>query len=105
MKYEPITLNGETIELYRSTYADNGRLAIVAMCEDGPYGVATVNLSDYWLTNERCAFMDTNNSRALVDRIEELGIGEWTFGQARSGFCTYPEFEFDEEWLATVPTM
>ena len=104
MKYEPITLNGRTIDLRRGVY-DNGRLAIFAECDGAPYGRATVNLPDAWLTGDRCAFMDTNNSRALVDRIEELGIAEWTFAQACSGYCTYPEFQFDEEWLATVPTM
>ena len=83
-----------------TTYQDNGRLAL--MLVDAEYGemysVATVNISDENIANERCAFLDTNNNGdTITDWLEKHGFGKWTGRFGFSGFCIYPEFEFNQD--------
>lgn len=83
-----------------TTYQDNGRLALMLIdAESGEmYSVVTVNLSDENITNERCAFLDTNNNGdTITDWLEKHGFGKWTGGFGFSGFCIYPEFVFNQD--------
>ena len=93
---------GETYDLtfVKSEYTLGG-LAIIAYCEDGPYATVTVWL-DEPVTNERCAYLDTNNCGHLIGWLIKKGYVRQTFRYARSGFCEYPEGMFDEEFLNTL---
>lgn len=84
-------------------YANNGNLyvGIAFFDEDGqpaPWSDLTVNL-DVKCADD-CAFIDTNNNS---DRIVEWLITHqlgWLTGNMRSsGFCMYPEFQFNMEKL------
>lgn len=61
--------------------------------EDGPIARLTT-----WVgatSSENAAYVDTNNCPWAEDFIEKMGIGKPTGNFARSGFCIYPEYEFD----------
>ena len=62
-------------------------------CEDGPYAILTVNLSQKCKPN--CAFVDTNNCPWAENFIEKYKLGMPTGDMKMSGFCIYPEYEFD----------
>ena len=74
-------------------YAENKNLAIQMWCEDGPYAILTVNLSQKCKPN--CAFVDTNNCPWAENFIEKYKLGMPTGDMEMSGFCIYPEYEFD----------
>ena len=74
-------------------YAENKNLAIQMWCEDGPYAILTVNLSQKCKPN--CAFVDTNNCPWAENFIEKYKLGMPTGNMKMSGFCIYPEYEFD----------
>ena len=101
-----ITSYGETydITLAMGKYQENDNLAIQMMAEDKeygcstPYGIMTVNLSVKLPYNK--AFVDTNNLPFIEDFIKENRLGKPTGVTRVSGFCTYPEYEFDLEELA-----
>ena len=85
------------IRFLLSSYEYGGGLAIIMECDDGPYGVLTVNLEDYPTSGNR-AFVDTNNlSDAILDWIEQNNLGQPTGRQGFSGYCIYPEYEFNLE--------
>lgn len=82
-----------------------GELAIVLMslrqgvpCEE--YAVLTVNLDCYTGARTQSgtrAYVDVNNNDHWGCRqfIEKHGLGTPTGQIARSGYCTYPLYEFD----------
>ena len=74
-------------------YAENKNLAIQMWCKDGPYAILTVNLSQKCKPN--CAFVDTNNCPWAENFIEKYKLGMPTGNMEMSGFCIYPEYEFD----------
>lgn len=98
---------GNNYELFfvKTVYAYNNRTAILAVCqEEGesywePYTDVTVNLMET-LSGTTYAFLDTNNSRHLIDWMVAQGLVELTGHEAISGFCTYPEGRFTDEFLA-----
>ena len=94
MNYE-----GNQVKPQFTTYQNNGRLALMLIdTEYGEtYSVLTVNLDDD-ISNERCAFLDTNNCGDYVlTWLEKNNFGKWTGKWGLSGFCSYPEFEFTQE--------
>ena len=44
-----------------------------------------------------CAFVDTNNMPELEDFLVENGIAEFTGLEQKSGYCSYPLYQFDVE--------
>lgn len=79
-----------------------GGLAIQMWCDDGPYATLTVNLHPE-KCKENCAFIDTNNlGNRILGWLEENGIAHWTYRVERSGYCEYPEVEFDADFLASL---
>lgn len=93
-----------------TTYACGGSLAVEALVQEydpdedelpwwESYAGVTVNLPMFPLADDRCAYLDANNSRHLCDWLAEQGLVELTGRTARSGFCTYPEARFDETFL------
>lgn len=90
--------NGERIWFQKGAYADNGTLALLAMCAEGPYAHFTVNLADPALPG--CAFVDTNNlGNGVCSFLMDNGIASPTGREQRSGFCTFPEYMFDPDFL------
>ena len=78
-----------------TTYANNGTLAIQLWCEDGPFAVLTVNISD--AHREGCQYVDTNNCPWAEQFIHDYNLGEPTGNYGMSGFCFYPEYKFNIE--------
>ena len=79
-----------------SSYRYGSGLAIVMWCDNHePYSNLTVNLEDFPTTKNR-AFVDTNNlGEEIVDWIIENDLGELTGRVGVSGYCVYPEVEFN----------
>ena len=85
-----------------ASYAENGNLYVgLIMHDEGypePWSNLTVNLSVPCKAN--CAFIDTNNNgNEIIAWLEENGLGFYTGNLMPSGWCVYPEFEFNMEKL------
>lgn len=95
------TMWGNTQEINFSIekYASNGNLAIQIWSRDEygdlePWSMLTVNLTKKCKPN--CAFIDTNNNgEHIVEWLEKNNLGMPTGNFEVSGFCIYPEFEFN----------
>ena len=58
------------------------------------YTCVTVNLPDGG-RSAGCQFIDTNNNdSSILDWLEENDFGKRTGKEKKSGYCTYPEFNF-----------
>lgn len=84
----------ENCVLYRDEYSNNGHIYIGITDEEGPIADLTVNVPDIFLYPKNCSAVDTNNLREAENVIKQLGIGKLV-GFSRSGFYTYPVYEFD----------
>lgn len=85
-----------------ANYADNGSLYVGLITnEEGypePWSNLTVNLAESSRCKPNCAYIDTNNNGdSIILWLEDNGFGEQTGRLAFSGFCIYPEFEFNME--------
>ena len=91
---------GQTYDLCieRNEYAVRRGMALQLYCvEDGfrePFADLTVNLPGY-LPGEHRAFVDTNNLPEAEELIRKYKLGEPTGRIGYSGYCSYPEYEFD----------
>lgn len=82
-----------------TTYHYGGSLAIQLYYREesyqAPYATLTVNLEDFPTENDK-AFVDTNNlGDEIVDWIVQNDLGELTGRIGFSGYCVYPEVQFD----------
>ncbi len=59
-----------------------------------PYANLTVNLMGY-SCGKNCAYVDTNNFPEAITLISEYKLGKRTGNIGVSGYCNYPEYEFD----------
>lgn len=87
-----------------ANYANNASLYVGLITnEEGypePWQNLTVNLALSKTCKPNCAYIDTNNNGdEIISWLEENGFGEETGRIAISGFCFYPEFEFNMEKL------
>lgn len=94
-KAHPITFN-------IGKYSSNGNLHVgMITFEDGypePWSNLTVNLGVPCKAN--CAFIDVNNNGlAIMEWLTDNHLGRILPREIASGFCIYPEFEFDMERL------
>lgn len=94
-----------TLEFKKCTYQNNGSLAIQVMCrEEGddflePFCRLTVNLA-VPPVRKNCAYIDTNNvPQDLIQMLLDEGVMTFTGVDQMSGWCIYPEAEFNAEWL------
>lgn len=83
-------------------YANNGNLYIGLVCWDEefpePWSDLTVNFDIKCEPNK--AFVDTNNNGSDIERwIVMNKLGMPTGRVCTSGFCTYPEYEFNIDEL------
>ena len=90
------------VTFHLDNYVANGNLYVGLITNtDGyyePWSNLTVNLGIKCAEN--CAFIDTNNNGdGIIDWIEMNGLGMETGRIRQSGFCFYPEFEFNMEEL------
>ena len=71
--------------------------------EDGyrePYATLTQNFGEF-LSARDCAYIDTNNC-FFARQLLELGFCEDTGLTKQSGFCTYPLWKFDRDFLKEI---
>ena len=81
---------------YVDTYKNNSSLAILLYGDDDElFCGMTVNLTAYITSGNNCAFVDTNNNPWIIDFINTYKLGKPTGRVGRSGYCEYPEYEFD----------
>lgn len=89
----------ENVTLTVNTYVDNSSLYVgMTTAGDGfpePYGDVTVNLLSS--VPPYCAFVDTNNMPELEDFLVKNGIAEFTGLMQKSGYCSYPLYQFNAE--------
>jgi hypothetical protein len=95
--------NNHPITMQLSQYAENGNPYVGLITnEEGynePWSDLTVNLSI--LCEKNCAFIDTNNNgEEIIDWLISNNLGKLTGRIEPSGWCVYPEFEFNMEELA-----
>lgn len=85
------------VYLRRDTYANNGRLAVCIVDKDKcTVGLVTVNLSTpLSAPHNNLAFVDENNLPGIGLFLLQNNIAKPTGNFACSGFCIYPEYEFD----------
>lgn len=92
-----VTIWGETdtITLEKTSYSNNGNLAIVATDEEGmPWGNITVNTHVKLPENMAC--VDTNNIPGIVNILNDAGIAKLTDKTINpGGFVDYPVMIFD----------
>lgn len=99
---------GDTEILYPQfeMYQDDDNLALIFHHYEpeleyiDEYGLATVNV--YSLPFLHTTIDTNNNSEKLVEFLEKSGFGERTGQMVRSGFCLFPVFKFNEEFLKEI---
>ena len=70
--------------------------------EREPYATLTVNFGDY-IGVHNAAYIDTNNlGSKIIDWLEKIGAGYNTGFTRKSGFCQYPVFIFEDEFLQKI---
>ena len=65
-----------------------------------PYANLTVNFHEF-IGAKNCAYIDTNNC-PFADEILKTGIAKDTGLTKRSGYCEYPLWQFDENYLKLI---
>lgn len=96
----PLHAYGETYNVHTdiSHYTNNGNLAICLNdINEGPFATLTVNIDP--LGSPSLAAVDTNNCSWAEAFIKEHSLGKFTGMSLRSGFCTYPVYDFDLDKL------
>lgn len=81
------------VEAFKASYVENDNIAVIIENEDFEE-VLTVNLKDI-PTSKNCAFIDTNNVKWAEKFLQENKIAKPTGRYGFSGFCSYPEYQFD----------
>ena len=89
------------VRVERSKYRNNNSLAIMLICknEDGyeePFATLTVNLGYDDIVDDIYQFVDTNNCPWAEEFIKENNLGTPTGVYGRSGYCSYPLYEFNK---------
>lgn len=88
-------------KLVRSSYLNNGYLAVVAFSNTGEcIGSVTVNIKGDKLEKNE-AYLDENNLPGIGTILERDGYATRTGFCEYSGFCEYPKFKFNLDKLLT----
>lgn len=96
-----------TVDFRKGTYMNNGNLYVGAynVNEEGdlePYCNITVNFAER-LAEANSAYLDTNNGDMNLFRVMvKEGYISPLYSAMESGFCTYPLYEFSQEFLDNV---
>ncbi len=77
-------------------------ISLTAETEYGeePFAVLTKSFGEFVCMKD-CAYIDTNNC-PFADEFIKLGIAEDTGFTKNSGFCIYPLWKFDENFLREI---
>ena len=93
------------IELYQQGDFSGRKMVGLALCldceEDGshvPFATLTTSFGEY-IGIKNCAYIDTNNYPDAGEFLQENGIAEPTMFVMRSGYCYYPLYRFNEDFL------
>ena len=101
-----LTLNAwgfdHKISFHLATYTTTGNLYVGLICHDEEYpehwSDLTVNLDETLEQNH--SYIDTNNNgNEIMNWLIANNLGKYTYGMGFSGFCVYPEFEFNMDEL------
>ena len=92
------------VTVYFQRYLQNGTLRVAMNCAAPPWiphSVITVNLMDAEHQDETHAYVDINNCPWAEEFLLDNNIARKTEVTRKSGFCTYPlyEFDLDSKWL------
>ena len=95
-----ITPYGQTYEVCfeAERYANNHNLALQMYFKDEngmlmPFSTLTINLREPHEPN--CSFVDTNDNPWAEKFITDNKLGKPTGRKMRSGYCEYPQYQFD----------
>lgn len=82
---------------------DKFGLALELLDGEGfPYTTLTVSFGEF-IGMKNAAYIDSNNNpKELIDAVVEAGWMQDTGFTKASGFCTYPLYLFDEQFLMSV---
>lgn len=82
---------------------DKFGLALELLDSDGlPYTTLTVSFGEF-IGMQNAAYIDSNNNpKELIDAVIEAGWMQDTGFTKASGFCTYPLYLFNEQFLKSV---
>jgi hypothetical protein len=97
---------GEKVILLTANYADNGRLAVIAVSENGaPYAGITVNIPEAPIISVKQAYIDAPNldydGVSILEWLVKEGLVTDTHVRGSSGFnaCAYPLVEFTDKFF------
>jgi len=79
---------GESLFLLEERYNDNGSLAVVLMCDDGPYATLSINACDELDTDEFVVNHDVSRIKPLMESLLVCGLFEDTGRRVNYGFVT-----------------
>lgn len=81
-------------------YYEYNRTLYIGLYEEGEnFDSLTCNLPDT-APGRNCAYINVNHlGEGILKELEKCGFGKRTNRICRSGFVSYPEFQFDEEVL------
>lgn len=99
---------GKSIYFKKTTYLNNGTLAIQAYeCDtNDPYFTLTVNINESgFFGNEEVAFLDVNNVPDIEKWVKARKIAKYVGLNGFSGFVSYPLYHFSKEFLDSLEEM
>lgn len=64
------------------------------------YGVLTVSFGEF-IGVKNCAYIDTNNN-PFAEQLLQYGIAQQTGSYKESGFCSFPLWQFNEDFLHAI---
>lgn len=94
--FEVTTAYGTTPDCYLEVteYDKGGHIALSVWSEsEGPFDFLTKNFDSVY--PKHFNYVNTDTFPKAIELIDRLGIGRPTGLHRRSGFCTYPLYEFD----------
>lgn len=95
MTYE---VRGYEVTIGRTKYTYNNSLAVsLETTSLEPFAVITVCIDISDTCKKDCAFVDTNNCSWVEEFLTDNKLATLTYKIGQSGFCIYPEYEFDLE--------
>ena len=90
----------------KTYYKDKKRLAVMLYDMDAieRFAVLTVYLPDAIISKKNCAYVDMNNCSWAKEFFEKSGLAVPTKRKFQSGYCIYPEWEFNMSKLLDLDT-
>lgn len=94
MTYE---FDGQKLRLEKQAYSNPWNLCLLSYCDEGVYCKFTTNIREL-PPYMNC--IDVNNlGYEAVDFLVSIGAGKPTGVLIKSGYCIYPVFKFNKEFI------